>query len=541
MQIRSSLRNMLTVFVAITTLFAIVIIGVMGITYVNKSDEGRQMSIDLFMNEQKKSMKNELSAIRTVLYSLANKDEIKEYAYETQPYRVKRYSYVDSLLSDALSYVTYIDDIVFKASENHIISTAKQGSIESYITRNRIAMNGFATKDKGYIDIYRTIADESAYVLAVYAPIVKNNSEIGSIIGFCSEESLLKYWNDTGINYSISDNYGNTIYSNVENDIIGISFTIDELGWVVTMEPPIKEFTTEIIQEILMWTLKMLAVFIILECTAMFCIYRSIIKPITSICEQSKLVYNSYIYNPVPQLSELNTLTDSINAMILRISQLTNEVNEAKIRSLREKNMFLQSQINPHLLYNTLECICGMSSNIGAENIRIITQSLSTLYRYCLKSPMSTLGEEIKSLEYYGKVIDLYYDKKHNIINNIPSTMYDLPIVRMLLEPIVENAIQHGFNHGDDNEKNVFVNAIHKDGMLMITVEDNGYGMSDQKIAQINEMCENDDNEMGQHIGLGNVAKRVRFAYGGNSGLTVGRNEFGGVTVTVVIDYNEKQ
>jgi two-component system sensor histidine kinase YesM len=299
----------------------------------------------------------------------------------------------------------------------------------------------------------------------------------------------------------------------------------------------------------------MLAIIVIIECIMMFLMYKTIVQPIITISKQAGQIksVSTRIVNPVQGRKELSVLVDGINETVDKTKRLTEELDGSKMRlmemeitALQAQNMYLQAQVNPHFLYNALECVCGMASQSGNMNIREMTHALSRLYRYCLGEAESTIGDELKCLEVYSEIIGYRYAQKHEIIVDVDPRLNDIVVPRMILEPLVENAMQHGFNHASPKRKCVTVRTSLDDGVLNIVISDNGCGMTAERInainAQISALKEN-TVYVGTSIGIMNVAQRLKRAFGRDSGMVLSQNEEGGLTIRIWTRYpkNEKQ
>lgn len=241
--------------------------------------------------------------------------------------------------------------------------------------------------------------------------------------------------------------------------------------------------------------------------------------------------------------NEIGEITNEVNMMLERIEDL----NEIKIRNAKElienkllqkqaELLFLRSQINPHFLYNSLECIRGIALSCGASQIVSITASLIKLLRYTLSAHGTvTLKEELRSVMEYCNIMSIRFQKDFAYRIDVPPELMDVQVMSMLLQPLVENSFKHGFKSGKGSL--IRIDAYNKDEFLVISVKDDGKGMTREAVHQMNENLQNFTltAECEDSIGLSNVQRRIKMQYGEECGLSVECNEMGGVTVSAKI------
>lgn len=204
----------------------------------------------------------------------------------------------------------------------------------------------------------------------------------------------------------------------------------------------------------------------------------------------------------------------------------------------------LQSQINPHFLYNALECVRGRAIIDRAPVVADMVQALARYFRYSInsKNNIVTIEEELDSIKNYVKIqqfrfnnrfyIDITYDPEDNVLEAI--------IPKLTLQPIVENSILHGFKKkiGDAHIK-IEIVATRKN--INIVISDDGIGISKDKLKMLNEkiyqynILEQDNNHVG--IALPNIDKRLKLFFGNEYGIYISSIEGVGTDVEVHIPY----
>ena len=563
-----SLRRVLIIFLCTSLLMTLLLMIVSSSLYQNIMHSNTTQTVSLYASEQKKMLSDELANIRTALYSVAHKEEIVDYLEGSQAYRVTNIRYVSSLLVDLPTYVPHISDVVLLLNGQRTAAMSfNKSDMHNFLMRqstlDKIAAN--ARSGAAYYSIPAKNGED--FLLSIAVPVSDAQTNNCFIVAFSTANALLNNLSFRQKPFAIYTG-DDCIYTNTADEMLlqemrlhltgeeekntgkWISFTVPSAEWEIVLQSPLTEGKSIFTQEMLLWSFILLAIFILIQCALILAIHKAIIAPISSISTQSTKINSSatLIDNPAPGRGELNTLVNNINAMVARTNQMALEINQAKLNlmemdilHLKERNMFLQSQINPHFLYNMLECICGMAAQEGNASIREVTLQLATLYRYCLKSPETTLGEELECLDCYKEIIRLRYREGYRIDVDVPEDLYLLPMPRMILEPLVENAVQHGFDRGRDQEFFVRITAQLNENELDLRVMDNGCGMPEELMAQLNERLQGDpfaNAEKGERIGLYNVGMRLRLVYESPSGLYLEKNAMGGLTARMRIIYS---
>lgn len=201
----------------------------------------------------------------------------------------------------------------------------------------------------------------------------------------------------------------------------------------------------------------------------------------------------------------------------------------------------LQNQINPHFLYNTLDCIRGMAIEQGAANIEEMTRALSGMFRYSISRKGKTkalMEEELANVNNYLRIQQYRFRNKINITETIDPAAKKCCVPKLLIQPIVENAVFYGLEP-KTGERNLNIEAYCTGKKLIVKVEDNGVGMSFDKLRTINDaMCSGvsmGDNGRGTQLGIVNVNERLRLLYGEEFGLRIFSCPKVGTTIEMVL------
>lgn len=241
---------------------------------------------------------------------------------------------------------------------------------------------------------------------------------------------------------------------------------------------------------------------------------------------------------------EIQKLVQSFNDLYER---LTNSLRQNYDIKLNEQQMYiqmLQSQINHHFLYNTLNTIKSIAYIHGDKEIESIAVSMSDLLHYNLKkNPVVTMAEEIQQVQNYLTIQNVRFQNKYMFECNIPTGFLELIIPAFILQPLVENAIDHGFKNKEGNCY-ISLSAQMADDVLHLFLADNGSGMTEETLEQIRYTLAvgNNGGECGEDhhaIGILNVHLRIQGFYGKQYGLTIDSIPDSGTVIDICIPYED--
>ncbi len=221
----------------------------------------------------------------------------------------------------------------------------------------------------------------------------------------------------------------------------------------------------------------------------------------------------------------------------IRESDSLNELLSAKMRLLESSQLIaLQTQINPHFLYNTLETVKwnAMELTKSANPVSKTIQNLGKLLRYSLTMtpPFTTLAEEQRNIELYLTIANVRFENKINIVWHCEEDTLDCKMPRLLLQPVIENCISHGLRYIQNTRYIQVFSKMEKD-YLRLSIWDNGIGIAPDALEVLNERIRNMDVFADRHIGLLNVAQRIKLTYGENSSMVVVSEQDAGTEVVL--------
>ena len=217
------------------------------------------------------------------------------------------------------------------------------------------------------------------------------------------------------------------------------------------------------------------------------------------------------------------------------------------LRELENKQtqiLFLQTQINPHFLYNTLECINSAGAVYGSWEIQQMAVSLGEIMRYSIKgSNIVTLAREIDIVISYLSIQKVRFPDKVSLVLDIPDPLLEVRLIKLMLQPIVENCVIHGLEP-TTRKCLIRISARQAGSVMTIRVSDSGKGITAEKLADIRRaIADSNSNFFNEtnSIGLVNISRRIKLFYGDAYGLTISSDDRGTVvevTFPMEIDDN---
>ena len=213
---------------------------------------------------------------------------------------------------------------------------------------------------------------------------------------------------------------------------------------------------------------------------------------------------------------EVGDLIRGFGAMVSKIRILIEEVYTGNIKQKEYEMRALQAQINPHFLYNSLSLINWMALEEGQEEISKITLAMSSFYRTALNkgNNIILLENEIENIKSYLEIQLMMHDYEFDVEIKVDDTVKKCEVLNLILQPMLENAIEHGIDLKTDGRGKIRVEAIDRGDVLLLEVEDNGIGMEEEVQDVIL-------TKQSKGYGLRNVNERIRLYYGEEYHITI--------------------
>ena len=232
---------------------------------------------------------------------------------------------------------------------------------------------------------------------------------------------------------------------------------------------------------------------------------------------------------------EVAQLGASFNVMVREIAELIKQLQEAQAMREQARLEALQAQINPHFLFNTLNDIKWLATLNGAANVSQMIAALGKLLETAVgrSDALIPLAEEIQCLESYVLLQKMRYGNKFEIRYDIAQPLLDYRVPQLVLQPLVENAIMHGFEDMDSGGV-ITVTGYCRENRTYIEVADNGKGIAAAKIEQL-LAAENRQQGRFNNVGLRNVNERIALYYGPSYGLSVASQPGSGTLIRLCL------
>jgi len=278
---------------------------------------------------------------------------------------------------------------------------------------------------------------------------------------------------------------------------------------------------------------------------------KAITKPITELQEKMEQVgEGSYgRLEGFESSDEIGILIDNYNSMVSKIQSLIRDVYLAQISQKDAKLMALRTQINPHMLYNTLESIRMKALVKGDVEVAEMIKILARMFRASLgrEDGSHTIRAELEYVENYLRLQNIRFQGQFEFSYEMEEELLDVGIVPLVFQPIVENCIEHG-NRGHYEKLHIEIKGRRiSDTAVEILFRDDGKGMEPEQRQQVNRRLENVSEEYtqsgqeGDSIGLYNIAQRIFLRYGQEYGLQVAKSSESGTVIRMRIPIGDRK
>lgn len=228
-----------------------------------------------------------------------------------------------------------------------------------------------------------------------------------------------------------------------------------------------------------------------------------------------------------------NHMTDEINKLMVTIREEQYQLDQIHFQAL-------QSQIQPHFLYNTLECIHWQSCAEGNKQVSKLVMALASYYRLALSKgkDVVTLKDEIAHIKYYVFIQNQRFGDLIQCEVKVEEELMSIPIPKLTLQPLVENAIYHGICIKEGNQGKIEIVAKRQEEDILIDIADTGESLDEEQIEKMNQSLQEDKEQFG--YGVRNVHKRIGLLFGDSYGLCYYLNKNSGATVEIKLPAHYK-
>ncbi|WP_028545876.1 sensor histidine kinase [Paenibacillus taiwanensis] len=345
-----------------------------------------------------------------------------------------------------------------------------------------------------------------------------------------------------------------TLVNDQMNDML-VAAKPSMADWIVYSETPEKDLNVELDQT-KNYLLLVISIFILVAMALAVFVSRTISSPLKRLIQEMRRVEKGHFKGElqVQSYDEINILVSSFNQMVKRMDEL---IERVKVSSISEKNaqlQALQSQVNPHFLYNTLDMIYWMLDEKENDRLGNVVLSLSHLFRYSSNwdnCSQVTLREELAQMRHYLTIIASRLEGRLELYIHMDEQYLDAPLPKMTLQPLIENAVKYGLEPLSGMGKlNVYCQA--SDDALHIIIQDNGIGMAADRLAELQEALRHitlqavkPDTELTatttmelkgrKGVGLLNVHRRLVLMYGESFGIQLDSKHEQGTSIRLVM------
>lgn len=521
------------------------------VSYFNKDTE---QQINRIAENVKEDIDDLSGQVKVELYSVYKDSEfMKKLSEKKFDYKDKLYAHdmiVNSSLMSKL-YALYIYD-----NEHNLVSSYRKGTSMKYPfpydlygsdTKEEKNLKNYVENEivefsvLGYENLQK-MNDTVRYVLRLYQD--RGNSLIGYIVCDISNKDFLHViernlykdeqhlWLETLNGYSIWLNEENveiiTAYQQSEKEknqdyqefIAGKSpygYKVHIISSVSYLEKNSREFLRNVVVMLVFLVLIWGSVLVVSskKMTQQLALMMQTIKQVE---DGNMHIRFSILYN-----DELGKLGDRFNHMMDEIENYIYREYQSRIILNDARYYALQSQINPHFLFNTLNTMAGIASVEHCDKVKNMCETLSEIFRYNIAGNIDkkfvTLEEEMKHINNYLYIVEMRTMDEIHFYNRIPQEMRMIEIPKLSLQPLIENSVNHGLKN-KRGEKCIWVDIKSNKNSVYISVTDNGIGEDISKLKKYLDGDVDGDSQEHTSIGLRNINERIHLLFGSDYGLT---------------------
>ncbi len=316
-------------------------------------------------------------------------------------------------------------------------------------------------------------------------------------------------------------------------------YTIERFGWSLVSVIPYNDVTKEINSLKIKTYLINMVVFILflIISVGMILYFISPLKRLINNIRKMRIgEYHVGLKNE-DHPDDVSGIVRSFDFLFKQVEELVDTVIEEQKREHELRYEALRAQINPHFLFNTLNTIKWTAMMSGASNVSRMISSLGKLLEISINKGEEeiTFKEELELVEAYVYIQNVRYNNKFILETDMDKSIYEFRILKLILQPIVENCIIHGFQN-KTGEGHIWIKASRLDDVIRIDITDDGKGILEDKLEQIlNDNSFENKSQKFSGIGLKNVNERIKLKYGSEFGLKIHSKVKEGTTITILL------
>lgn len=512
--------------------------------------EKEEQNVDIFVNQIEGTLDLICNSVNTDLSKFVENQYVQKFFLEAEGYRSSNYNNVREEIMNTIAFNSYNSFIAVSLySDTQCLYPEKGKDISKILTNEEIKMvekyNGntvWLHKDekKGQFVVGKRVLLSSASFKPYGYIIAYINSNILDFIerDFASlREAEIVLSNEFGeIAVKESENR-----KEVMDNAIIFEEKLNDSGFIISFYIPKKIlFKSVMDMQKIMVNAILIAAVIFLIISYLMSVY--IEYPFKDLMEMMKGSEGKLSINNKKYFNyEANKFNEFYNDLVKKNRKLIHDIYEKDIQMLQTQLEMLQTQINPHFLYNTLESVYLSLEVKGEKESANIVYMLSKLFKYALKERNTiSLNKEVEMVKMYLEIEKYRFGKRLAWEITLDQAAKDITIPKLLLQPLVENAVKHGIELSKEGGM-IDISITTYEETLVIVVNDDGIGISPEKIIEIGESLnkkENIQKKIRSSIGLKNVYERLIYYYGENAKLDIESADGEYTEVTVIIpDY----
>ncbi|HJC23504.1 MAG TPA: histidine kinase [Candidatus Eisenbergiella merdavium] len=525
--------------------------------------ENTELSNDKILRQIDAKTSEFHNSLYNMLTLLAYEQTTYNYFTQTALERLNAYESLISLFSNTMMIQDDIAGIaLYDEHANKLVGTGKDFDIFTDVKmESKLA----------YSNVFRPNSSTEAYFMVSYPvyDLMKENydRQLGMLVLLIKASRFSSYFTDTAITENerlyLADRNNVVIAGDEDQELKRLSeedlrntpkryvqiIPQKETGWKIISIIPVSELysSMNIVQSfiLIIWFITLLGLVILLG----FC-YCLIIKPIRRV---DLFVRNSVRY-PTRRLAvkgadEISVLAGNLNHMLNEKDEMSEKLRhsqrilyETELAKQQMQVLAYRNQINPHFLYNTFECIRAMALYYDADEIAEITMALSRIFRYAIKGDnVVSVADEISNIREYARIIHYRFGGRICVEIDMEDGVRDRQMIKLILQPIVENSIFHGLEQKLDGGRVVVSARAYGQKGLVLEVADDGCGMEKERVEylmyQIKRQSLHRSSEK-DSIGLANIYHRLWLFYGEKADFKMESSPGCGTRVRIVLPGN---
>lgn len=556
------IRVQLSMLVIIIIVIVIFIIFTNYFKAANVVEKKNEEYFTEMISQMNQTLSSNSDVVKRIIQNISyNSPIVQQYLTETNPAaKFVQYNQLKSYVSDMISMKDGILDIAL------IGSNGTKFNINGDISNLVPLKDEIPEKQLYYFTALKTLPfnNENKNVFIAGAQIysivnLESTKAIGTLLVVMDANALLGSSNKalriSGSKAYALDRNGNVFFTNddvikpgsayppllsleKDGDVIIQKGAVPDIGGEIIFKLPKSELLSGI-EEIRKQSFVIFFISLLLLAIPFFLVINNILQPLKKLMRLMNEIKLGKLNNLRKRISlqgyaeiiimanDFNEMLDEIDDLTHRLLESNTRLYEAELVKKQSEMAYLQSQINPHFLYNTLESINGIAAKEGADKIFHMTKALSLVFRYSVKGTDTVpLREELAMIKSFIYIQKIRFGNRFEVKYHFPEEILECRVPKMILQPIVENAIFHGIEPKSGEVLLELAGEISGD-MILLTVKDNGMGMDDEKLRMIINSLSAKQGLIGQNqdwtlnIGLANVNNRVKLKYGNEYGIII--------------------